>query len=53
MHAADELGVSQASARRLLSDAVRQGALETSLGARGATIYRLPGNRLDDGEDER
>jgi hypothetical protein len=47
--AADELEVAEGTARKLLAAAVRQGALETVPGPRGATIYRLPGAHLGDG----
>ena len=47
--AADDLGVAEATARKLLASAVRTGAIETSPGQRGATIYHLPGAHLEDG----
>ncbi|MDA8297423.1 MAG: AAA family ATPase [Actinomycetota bacterium] len=48
--AADALGVAATTAGKLLSSAVRCGALEAASGERGATIYRLPGNQLEDGQ---
>ncbi len=47
--AATGLGIAGGTAHKLLAAAVRQGALETVPGQRGATIYRLPGTHLEDG----
>ncbi|MGD0985083.1 MAG: AAA family ATPase [Acidimicrobiales bacterium] len=46
--AAEELGIAQETAGKLLGTAVRTGAIETTAGARGATIYCLPGAHLGD-----
>jgi hypothetical protein len=46
--AAESLGVSHATASKLLASAVRAGAIEPVPGERGATIYRLPGAHLGD-----
>lgn len=47
--AADDLGISVTTAGKLLSSAVRHGAIETAPGERGATVYRLPAAHLADG----
>ena len=44
--AAADLGVSHATARKLLASAVRHGAIEARRGERGATTYSLPGQHL-------
>jgi hypothetical protein len=52
--AAAALGVSRATARKPLDDAVRSGDLDTEKGVRGAIVYRLPGGHLgDENEVER
>jgi hypothetical protein len=51
--AAEVLGVSQGTAKKVLASAAREGAIEEVPGARGATIYRLPRPRLTGKEDER
>jgi hypothetical protein len=43
--AATALGVAQGTAAKLLAEAVRQGAIESAEGGRGAITYRLPGQR--------
>jgi hypothetical protein len=53
-HAADDLGVSRTTARKVFASALRSGAIETSPGLRGAVVYRLPGAHLgDENEVER
>ncbi len=46
--AASDLGVAEATARKLLAGAVHRGAIKTARGERGATIYRLPDGYLGD-----
>jgi hypothetical protein len=46
--AADDLGLAQETARKLLASAMRAGAIEAVKGERGATIYRLPAAHLGD-----
>jgi hypothetical protein len=46
--AAEALGIARDTAAKLLATATRAGAIETTAGAHGATIYYLPGAHLGD-----
>ncbi len=46
--AAEAMGVARDTVTKLLATAIRAGAIETTSGARGATVYYLPGAHLGD-----